>query len=374
MIDLKPYTVAVPESAIDDLKNRLRNARWSDEPYHLNWETGPPPEFVHSLCDHWLRHFDWRDVEVKINKYPQVTTDIDGVSLYCIHKRSSHPNAVPIILIHGWPGAYLEYLALIEALVEPASTIGSDEKSPAFHVVVPCLPGYGFSTTKPGVNPQKIAAYFVELMQRLGYTRFLVQGGNWGSLIGTEMARQHPDKVLGLHLSSIAGTAAADGLNRVKAEELSWITEHTSFPHFNLISQKPASPAYGLNDSPIGLAAWISEKLYDWADNRHCDGPALSVEQMLGIISLYWFTGTIGSSMRLYYEFVNDPPQERYVETPTAAALFPNSIAKIPRAWAEEHYNIQRWTVIDKGGHFPAMEVPEIMLKDIREFSRSIDF
>ncbi len=387
-----PFVVQIPDQALVDLEARLRHTRWVVDPHHGDWGPGPPPGFVHQLCHHWQHHFDWRAFEARINRQPQVRLEMDGLAIHAIHRPSSRPDAVPLILIHGWPGAFVEYLDLCDPLAEPLNgellngellngellngePLNGEpvEGEPAFHVVVPSLPGYGFSTTRPGVNPQRIADHLVALMEGLGYQRFMVQGGNWGSLIGTEMARRWPERVMGLHLSSISGSApqVAEGFP-VEDHERSWITEPASFPHFALLTQKPASPAYALNDSPAGLAAWIGEKLHDWADNGGAGESGLGPQRMLEIIALYWFTGTIGSAMGLYREFIQGMPEERFVTVPTAVALFPRSIAKMPRSWARRLYQIQRWTVFDRGGHFPALETPELLLADIRAFAREL--
>jgi epoxide hydrolase len=270
-----------------------------------------------------------------------------------------------VMLIHGWPSSFLEFLDLYEPLSEPPAG------QPAFHVVTPSIPGYGFSTTRRGITPARIAAMFVTLMDRLGYERFMVQGGDWGCLIGTEIARQFPDRAIGLHLNCVNGSAPPDRDKiPLTAEEQSWVADHGSFvnsPHFSVQSQKPAGLAHGLQDSPVGLAAWIGEKLHDWCDNRR--GQALSFDRMLQTIALYWFTGTIASSILLYYEAAHDWPQERFVTVPTAGAIFPAEIVKIPRAWAERVYNIVQWNVFDRGGHFAPAEVPDLIAEDLRRFA-----
>jgi microsomal epoxide hydrolase len=271
---------------------------------------------------------------------------------------------VPLLLVHGWPGAFTEFLDLYEPLAAPPAN------EPAFHVITPSLPGYGYSTTKPGVSPQRIAAIFAVLMERLGYERYIVQGGDWGSLVGTEIARQFPERVIGLHLNLVNGSPPPDRDSiALTPEEQSWIAHHgewVGLPHVALNSQKPASFAHALNDSPAGLAAWIGDKIHDWMDR---EGAPLSFDRMIGIIAIYWFTQTAGSSARLYYEMMHDPPAERFVTAPTAGAILPKEIVKIPRAWAERHYNIVQWTVFDRGGHFAAMEVPELLLADLRRFA-----
>lgn len=367
MSKVNPFKVAVPDADLADLRARLEATRWVEDPANSGWRYGPPISFVRRLCAHWLHGFDWRALETRINRELQITTEIEGLTIHTIHRRSSRPDATPLILLHGWPSSFLEFLDMLEPLAEPPA----GER--AFHVVAPSLPGYGFSTTRPGVTPQRIASIFVELMERLGYSRFMIQGGNWGSLIGTEMARQRPERVTGLYLSTVSGSPPPDiDALPISDEERSWIADHFSYPHFGLLSQKPMSPSYALNDSPAGLAAWIGEKLHDWSDNPGADESALSLDQMVGTIALYWFTKTIGPSSMLYYEMVQDMAEERFVAVPTAIAVFPKSIVKLPRSWAARHYNIKRWNVFDRGGHLAAMEVPDLLTQELREFATSL--
>lgn len=365
MTIFEPFEVRIADEALIDLRGRLRATRWAPDVFEADWRFGAPRPFVQALCEYWRDNFDWRALEARINRQPQFTTAIDGITVHTVHRRSSRSDALPLILLHGWPGSFLDFLDLYDPLAEPES------RERAFHVVTPSLPGYGFSTVKPQTTPQRIASMMVELMQRLGYDRFLVQGGNWGSLIGTEMARQHPERVIGLHLSSISGSPPPDkNPYALSEEEQSWIADHSAFPHFVVLSQTPASISYALNDSPAGLAAWIGERLHDWADNRA--GPAISPDRMIATVALYWFTGSIGSSSKLYYEMAHDMPAERFVTVPTAVAIFPKSVVKLPRAWAARHYTIVQWTTFDRGGHFPAIEVPELLIGDLRRFAREL--
>ena len=367
MSAVQTFRVEIPDEALADLTARLKATRWIDDVFEGDWRFGAPVPFVRALCDHWLKRFDWRAFEARINGEPNICAEIDGLTIHAINRRSSRPEAIPLMLIHGWPSAFLEFQHVWAPLAEPPAG------EPAFHVVVPSLPGYGFSTTRPGMTPQRIAGQFATLMTRLGYPRFMVQGGNWGSLIGTEIARQHPDRVIGLHLNSVNGSPPPDRENvQLSAEEKSWVTEHGTAPHFPLFSRTPASAAHALNDSPAGLAGFIGERLRDWADNRGHDGPALSMDCMIGLIALYWFTGTAGSSALLYHAMVHDMPQERFVSVPTAAAIFAEEIVKIPRAWAERHYNIVRWTLFDRGGHYAALEVPDLLIEDLRRFAAAL--
>ena len=364
---MRPFEVDIPDQALADARARLAATRWPIDAFNGDWRFGVPQRFVRALCDHWLNIFDWRALEARINRQPQLTTEVDGLTIHTVHRHSPRPDAFPLILLHGWPGSFLDFLDLHDPLADPPSGM------PAFHVVTPSLPGYGFSETRPGVTPQRVAAIMLVLMERLGYNQFLVQGGNWGSLIGTEMARQAPDRVVGLHLSSVSASAPPHSeQTTLSDEEQSWIADHSSFPHFALLSQAPASMSYALNDSPAGLAAWIGERLHDWADNREHAGIAL--DRMIGTIALYWFTGTIGASSKLYYEMAHDPAEERYVNVPTAVAVFPKSVVKSPRAWAERLYNIVQWTVFARGGHFPAIEVPDLLIEDVRRFASNLEY
>ncbi len=362
---MQAFTVHIEDNALADLAARLAATRWIADPTAGAPGYGARLPFVRELCAHWAERFDWRAVEARLNAQPQVRAEIDGITLHAVHRRSVRDDAVPLLLIHGWPSSVLEFLDLCTPLAEP------EGEAPAFHVVIPSLPGHGFSTTRPGISPRRIAAQLAELMTRLGYDRFLIQGGNWGSGIGTEIARDHPDRVIGLHLNSVNGSAppAEAGVVLSPADQALAGTYAAllRYPHFNLLTQAPLSIAYALNDSPAGLAGWIGEKLRDWADTALPDNPSL--DWMVATIALYWFTGTAGSSQMLYREAVLDPAPERFVAVPTAVAHFAAETVMIPRPWAERHYNIVRWTPIRHGGHYPATEVPGAFLEDVRSFA-----
>lgn len=364
--EVRPFEVKIPEEALVDLQSRLAASRWIDDPYEGDWDCGAPLPFVKNLCAYWQEQFDWRALEAKINRFENVRTDVDGLALHCLHHRSTRADATAIVLLHGWPTSFLEFLHLCEPLAQP----GQDE--PAFHVIVPSLPGYGFSATRKGIGPQEAAGLIAEMVRRLGYEKYMVQGGDWGSMVATEMARQFPENVIGLHLNCVNGAPPPDAdVSALPAQEQEWAGElgnYLTYPHLILQGQKPASIAHALNDSPAGLAAWIGEKLHDWVE----DGEAVSFDQMLETISLYWFTKTIASSSLFYYEVARRPPAERYVTVPTAGAIFPKEVAKLPRSWAERIYNITHWRVYDRGGHFPSTEVPELFLSDIRSFARTL--
>jgi epoxide hydrolase len=371
MSSISPHPIKIPEAALVDLTGRLKSTRWVDDPFEGDWRLGAPLPFARALCDYWMREFDWRALEARLNRDSQVMADIDGLKLHAMTRRSSHHNALPLMLLHGWPSSFLEFLDLYDPLCEPA------KGDAAFHVVTPSLPGYGFSTTKPGISPQRIAPLLVTLMERLGYERFVVHGGDWGSLIATEICRQFPDRVIGLHLNLINGPAPLDKDEiPLSAQEKVWVSEVNlwqTFPHLILQSQKPASLTHALNDSPAGLAAWIAEKIHDWIDSEGLVEPFVAFDRLLPNIALYWFTGTAGSAARLYYEMAQSPPVPQYVKVPTAAALFPKEVVKLPRAWAERLYNIVQWNVFDHGGHFPALEHPDVLVRDLREFAGKLN-
>jgi microsomal epoxide hydrolase len=365
---VEAFTFAAPDAALEDLAARLAATRWFDDVFDDDARFGPGRSFVRGLCADWAR-FDWRTLEARLNREPQIVTEIDGLRLHAIHRRSSRPDALPLLLLHGWPSSPMEFLDLVAPLAEPPAG------QPTFHVVAPFLPGYGLSTTRPGVSAQRTAALLFELMDRLGYNRFLIQGGNWGALIGAEMARERPERLIGLHLNSVNGRAPADrDALPVTAEEQAAL-ERAPLPadqaHFLLLSQTPASLAPSLNDSPAGLAAFLGDKFAAWSDPR-CDGPRFR-DFVLGTLSLYWLTSCTASSGLYYFEFARDPPTERYVAVPTAAAVFPEEIVRLPRAWAERCYNIVQWTLHDRGGHFPAVEAPEAFVGDVRAFARRVD-
>jgi microsomal epoxide hydrolase len=369
--ELHPFTVGISDAALADTAARLKSARWIDDLFDGDWRFGAPLPFVRALRDHWLNSFDWRALEARINRETNVTGEIDGVTIHSVHRRSTRSDAVPLLMLHGWPGAFLEFLELYDPLAEPAAD------QPAFHVVTPSLPGYGFSTTRKGMNPARMAPVFVALMERLGYERFIIQGGNWGAVVGTEIARQFPERVIGLHLNSVNGSPPPDRDSLpLTAEERSWIVaqgHYAAFTHFALLAQAPVSPAHALNDSPVGLAAWLGERFHDWADKPAGGESAIALDRMVAIIALYWYTGTIASSGFLYYEQAHHPSTERFVTVPTAGAIFPKGLVRLPRSWAQRHYNIVRWKVFARGGHFPAMEVPELLIADLRDFAASLE-
>lgn len=365
---MREFEVSIGQEQLDDLQGRLDRTRWLEGPLADDPDYGSTASFVKAHCAYWRDRFDWRALEVRINAQPNFIAAIDGLDIHFIHRRSSRSDAIPLILMHGWPTSFLEFLDICEALAEPAGGL------PAFHVVIPSLPGYGFSQTRAGTSPRKIARIFADLMATLGYERYLIQGGNWGSGIGTEMARDWPDRIMGLHLNSLNGTALPDcpvlsPADQALADKYATLL---SAPHFNLVAQSPLSIAHALNDSPAGSLAWHGRWLHEWADKGLAGNPGLSSDWIVGTAALYWLTGTAGTAAALYREAILDPVPPRYVSVPTAVAHFHRELVMIPRPWAEHHYNIVRWTAPQSGGHYPAIEVPQIFVEDVRGFAAEL--
>jgi epoxide hydrolase len=373
-VTLQAFSVSVTEPAIADLRRRLEATRWPDELPGLGWEYGIPVATVRDLCDYWHRDFDWDGFASRFNRFPQVIAQVGAERLHVIHARSASPEAVPVLLLHGWPGSVAEFLDVIAPLAQP----GPD----AFHVVVASLPGYGFGgpTTRVGINIQAVAKSLGEVMARLGYDKYLVQGGDWGAAVAAQMAAQSPANVTGIHLNLIRGGPADPdqplaGLSE-QDRQLVLATEEfrrVEMGYHALQSTKPQTLAYALMDSPAGLAAWILEKFHGWSDVGDDLVSVFSPDRLLDNISLYWLTGTIGSSMRLYKEAsgsgLRNPPT---VTVPTGYAAFPGERFRTPRPWAERFYPIVRWANMPKGGHFPAMQVPQLYVEEIRAFSSQL--
>ncbi|GAA4491465.1 epoxide hydrolase [Rhodococcus olei] len=377
-LQIEQFQVAVPDDVLADLRRRLAQTRWPDQVPGAGWDYGANLEYLQALCRYWETEYDWRATEEALNAWPQFVTTIDEQRIHFLHARSPEPNARPLILTHGWPSSVVEFLNVLGPLTDPVAHGG--RAADAFHIVVPSLPGYGWSgpTTTSGWHTGRIAAAFLDLMHQLGYSRFAAHGGDWGSVICGEMGRQSPDRVLGLHLTFLvtAGLQPADGaptdeeLTLMAAQERYNATEQG---YVALQATKPQSLAFGLNDSPAGLAAWIVEKLQTWTDHGGDLESALNKDQILGNITTYWVTGTVGSAARLYYEEAHAGrlgPAER-VGVPTSVAVYPKELNRTSRRIAEHQYNIERWTNMPRGGHFPAAEQPDLFVAHIRESFRA---
>ncbi len=369
-----PFTIEVSDEVLTDLRERLARTRWPDQLPDAGWDYGSELSYVQELCTYWRDKFDWRAQEAKLNAWDHFTTTIDGQNLHFLHARSKHADAMPLVLTHGWPGSIVEFLKILPMLTDPEAHGGRAED--AFHVVCPSLPGYGFSgpTVERGWDTQRIAEAEIELMRRLGYERYGAQGGDWGAIVTTQIGRLDPDHCAGIHLNMIVGLPQSD--EGLSDREKQWVAEFQAFQenetgYQRIQGSKPQTLAYGLNDSPAGLAGWIVEKFRTWSD---CDGDVESVhtkDELLTNITLYWVTGTINSSTRLYYEVAKSGRvgfTQGRIEVPVAAAIFPGELYKTPRKWAEATYNVQQWSVFEKGGHFAAMEQPAALAGDIRKF------
>ena len=382
---ITPFSIHVPDQDIADLKQRLAMTRLPDQIPGVGWDYGTDTEYLRELLDYWATDFDWRAQEQALNEFDQFVTEVDGVQLHFIHQRSPHPNATPLLITHGWPGSFVEFKKIIGPLTNPELYGGRAED--AFHVVVPSLPGFGFSgkPTERGYNPERMAHTLAALMAKLGYEQYGAQGGDWGAIINRILASRYPDRLIGLHSNFVLANPPADPLVRdgVPPQELAsrearqaYMANETAYQQIQ--GTKPQTLGVGLNDSPAGLAAWIVEKFYGWSDIDTSAPNGLeekfSKDEMLTDISLYWFTQTITSSARIYYENRNVVMAEPvgFIEVPTGGAIFPAEIYFTPRLWAESQYNIVHWTTMPRGGHFAAMEEPELLLQDIREFFRPL--
>lgn len=373
-------TVPFSQSAVDDLRVRLSRTRWPDEIPDSEWDYGFSLGFLREICEYWRDGFDWKAQVDRLASLPHFRYVTRGTGIHFIHQRGTEPNPIPLVLTHGWPGSFLEMLTVLPMLTDPAK-FGADPRD-SFDVVVPSLPGYGFSDRPihPGVNTFAIAGMWTELMDELGYRRFGAQGGDIGASVSTILGMRHADRILGIHLNYIPGSyrpyltpesrLAPDEENFLK-NAASWYDRSGAYAH--LQRTRPQTAAYGLNDSPAALAAWILEKFRDWSD---CDGDVyrkFTRDELLANVTLYWMTETIHSSFRLYYESGKAPlhfAAEDRVRVPCAIAHFPREEPFPPRAWIERGYNVRQWTEMPRGGHFAAMEEPELLAKDIRAFFR----
>ncbi|WP_161880490.1 epoxide hydrolase family protein [Deinococcus alpinitundrae] len=383
-MDIRPFVIAVPDQQLAELKTRLQATRWpaafAGDQDNGGWDYGADIDFVRNLSQVWQETFDWRAREAQLNLLPQYHALINGLNIHFIHQPGTGPAPLPLVLTHGWPGSFAEMERLVPLLADPGRLGGNPDD--AFHVVAPSLPGYGFSDAPqaPGMGSRQIAALWAELMDGLGYARFGAQGGDIGAGVSTWLGFDYPEQVLGLHLNYIPGSyrpplgegeplqtvEEADFLKRAAA----WTEEEGGYGH--LQGTRPQTLAYGLSDSPVGLAAWIAEKFRAWTD---LGGQGVSPDALLTNIALYWFTNTIGSSVRLYRENQRQPvhfaPGQR-VRPPLSVAVFPRELPMPPRSWVERVYDVRRWTLMPRGGHFAAMEEPELLAADIRAAFRPL--
>jgi epoxide hydrolase len=365
---IRPYTLDVPQAQLDDLHTRLANTRWPDELPGVGWSRGVPVGYLKELAEHWRTGFDWRAQEAVINSYPQHVATIDGQNVHFLHVRSPEPDATPLLLLHGWPGCFADFLDVIGPLSE------------TFHLVVPSLPGFGFSTplAGPGMNAARMGAVLARLMTEVGYERFGIQGYDAGGWVGPAIARQVPDRVVGMHLNALLTFPAGvegefDGLTEVEQRRWQGMQDFND-GYLQCNSKRPQTVAYGLNDSPVGQLAWIVEKFKELTDPA--DGlPEDSIprDRILTDVSIFWFSGTAASAAQIYYEEISaagagwETPSRGTVPT----AVLVSNHDKTIRRWAERDHNVVRWTELHRGGHFLAMEQPELLVADVREFFRA---
>ena len=374
--DLVPFTIEIPDAELDDLRARLAATRWPAKSPDAAWVRGIPVAYLQELARYWEQDFDWRAQEARLNALPQFTTTLDGQRLHLVHVTSPVPDALPLVITHGWPGSVVEFLDVIGPLTDPEAH-GGDRRD-AFHVVAPSIPGFAFSTPLAGAgwDPTRIARTWAELMARLGYDRYAAQGGDWGSHISRELAIEDPEHVVGVHLNMLMNTGeqAPDDLTPEEQERLDraahFVREGSGYNRIQ--ATRPQTLSYGLTDSPAGQLAWIAEKFYEWTDNDGSPEDAVDRDLMLANISLYWFTRTAGSSAQIYYERVHGGRGPREVTVPTGVAVFPADITRPVRRMSEQSHHVVRWTELDRGGHFAAMEEPDLLVEEIRGMFRDL--
>lgn len=378
-MSIEPFNIQVSDEVLDDLKYRLEHVRWPDQLECSTWERGTDINYLQSLVSYWREQFDWRAQEAELNRFSQFRCNVDGLDIHFIHERGNGPSPIPIILTHGWPDSYIRYQKIIPLLTDPANHGGDPEDS--FDVIVPSLPGFGFSSRPKhsGVNNYRVSELWAKLMtEKLGYSKFAAAGGDVGSGVTRYLALNHPELLIGIHLTDIGiirdlmtsqdnVELSEEELHYKKSASL-WIANEGGY--MSIQSTKPQTLAYGLSDSPVGLAAWIIEKFRAWSD---CNGDLqqrFSEDELLTNIMIYWITNSIGSSARIYYENMHSLPSMGRIEVPTGIALFPADILLPPKEWAERNLNITRFTTMPSGGHFTAMEEPELLAEEIRAFFR----
>ena len=385
-MSVRPFRIEVPQSVIDDLHRRLDATIWPQTLPGAGWDYGTDIDELRALAEHWRHRYDWRRVEADLNLLPQVVVTIDGMDVHCIHARASTtrasgPDSKALVLTHGWPSTFYELHRLVGPLTDPAAHGG--DPGDAFDVVIPSLPGYGWSSppTTRGFGANQVADLWVALMAELGYERFGSHGGDWGSAVTTALGARHPDRLTGIHVNMLAPPIDVASLT---PEQRVWWDQVLAYRdrewgYVHLQRTKPQTASFGLTDSPVGLAAWILEKWWRWSDIEDAHGRRdlsrrYTMDELITTIMIYWVTGTIGSSMRMYYETfsaMNLIPQPPRIKVPFGMAAF-KEMNRAPRELAEPHYDIRRWTTIDDGGHFPGLENPAALAHEIREFFRDL--
>ncbi len=379
--EIRPFHIDVPQAALDELARKLDATRWPAPLPGDDWDTGVPTAWLRSLAEYWRSGYDWREAERELNKIPQFTTVIDGQQIHFLHVRSSEPGATPLVLTHGWPGSVVEFLDVIGPLTDPAAHGG--DPADAFHVVIPALPGFGFSgaVADAGWTTNRIARAWTELMRRLGYERFAAQGGDIGAGVSAELGRVAPDRVIGVHVNGDSGSlpplpmpdeerASLTDLERDRVARVEAFMQE-EFGYIAIQSTRPQTLGYGLVDSPVALLAWIMDKFREWTYPRHVlPDEIVDRDRLLTNVMLYWLTGTAASAAYVGYAQDEGWGPMANSGVPTGVIVFAHDIGI--RRYAEQAATIVRWTDVDRGGHFAALEEPELLIADVREFFRSL--
>lgn len=373
---ITPFTLAVPQAELDDLARRLERTRWPEREVVADWSQGAPLARVQALCEHWRTKYDWRQCEARLNALGQFKTEIDGLSIHFLHVRSPHPNAMPLLMTHGWPGSVIEFMKVIGPLTDPVAHGG--KASDAFHIVAPSLPGYGFSgkPTANGWGIGRIAGAWITLMARLGYPRWVAQGGDWGSAVTTAIGVAKPAACAAIHVNLPFVFPTADELKDLTPFETSAVAALEHYREWDSgyskeQSTRPQTVGYGLVDSPAGQAAWIYEKMWAWTDNKGVPEDTLTLDEMLDNIMLYWLPATAASSARLYWESFRGALGDIKLEIPVGVSIYPKEIFRASRRWAEKRMsNIVHWNELERGGHFAAWEQPELFVREVRDCFR----
>jgi pimeloyl-ACP methyl ester carboxylesterase len=372
--DLSPFTVHVPQAALDDLKRRLAAVRWPDKGSAMDWSQGVPLPRAQEFIEYWRTGYNWRRVESSLNALPQFRTQIDGLGIYFVHVRSKHENALPIILTHGWPGSIIEFLQVIGPLVDPTAHGGKADE--AFHVVIPSLPGFGFSDkpTEVGWRLPRIANAWAALMARLGYSRYVAQGGDLGAGVSSWMAKQRVSGLAAIHLNLPIlfppPPPPPGGYTAAEQPALAQLGKYAGdgSGYASIQATRPQTLGYGLADSPVGQAMWIYEKFQAWSDNKGDPAEAISVDHMLDDISLYWLTDTAASSARVYFESFAKDFARMLIDLPVAVSIFKGDFFTPPKVWGDQTYSkLFYWNEVPKGGHFAALEQPELFVAELRK-------
>ena len=377
----QPFSISVAQETLDDLQQRLAQTRWPDDIEGAGWDYGTNPGYLKELTTYWQHQYNWRKQEAMLNQFHHYKASIDGLGIHFIHEHGKGPKPLPILLTHGWPDSFFRMTKLIPLLTDPEAHGGKAKD--AFDVVVPSIPGYGFSDrpTKKGFNAERVADLFARLMTNsLGYNQFAAHGGDWGSSVTEQLAFNHANLLTGIHLTDIPYhhlfTVKPDDLSEAEQAYLNagktWQMSEGAYAMIQ--STKPQTLAYGLNDSPVGLLAWIIEKFRSWSDSDGDVERRFTKDELLTNVMIYWVTQTINSANRLYYESQHNPSKNNVEHTnvPTGVAIFPKDLVLAPKAFAERFFNVQQWTEMPSGGHFAALEEPELLAEDIRSFFRPL--